>query len=95
MTPQTTIDVVEEDSSISVFEESATVGDVAAALNALGVAPRDLSSIFQQLKESGALHAELRIPSVAEKWNSDREEQRQAHSARPRHRRQSPIPQTH
>ena len=59
VTPQTVIDVVEENAPINVFEESATVGDVAAALNALGVAPRDLSSIFQQLKESGALHAEL------------------------------------
>lgn len=59
VTPQTTIDVVEENAPINVFDESATVGDVAAALNALGVAPRDLSSIFQQLKESGALHAEL------------------------------------
>ena len=58
VTPQTVIDVVEENAPINVFEESATVGDVAAALNALGVAPRDLSSIFQQLKESGALHAE-------------------------------------
>ena len=59
VTPQTVIDVVEENAPINVFEESATVGDVAAALNALGVAPRDLSSIVQQLKEAGALHAEL------------------------------------
>lgn len=57
--PRTQTDVVEDDARISVFEQSATVGDVAAALNALGVAPRDLSSIFQLLKESGALHAEL------------------------------------
>ena len=59
VTPQTVIDVVEENAPINVFEESATVGDVAAALNALGVAPRDLSSIFQQLKEAGSLYADL------------------------------------
>ena len=34
-------------------------GGVMNLLNSLGVAPRDLSSIFQQLKESGSLHAEL------------------------------------
>lgn len=57
--PRTEIDVMEEDRSIQVFPASATVGDLAQALNALGVTPRDLSSIFQLLKESGALHAKL------------------------------------
>jgi flagellar P-ring protein precursor FlgI len=46
---------------ISVIEENVTVGDLASSLNALGVSPRDLSSIFQTLKESGALHAELEL----------------------------------
>jgi flagellar P-ring protein precursor FlgI len=55
------LEVTEESEPISVFEESATVGDLARALNALGVTPRDLSSIFQQLKEVGALHAELQF----------------------------------
>jgi flagellar P-ring protein precursor FlgI len=57
--PRTQTDVFEDSAPVSVFEGSTTVSDVAAALNALGVAPRDLSSIFQLLKESGALHAEL------------------------------------
>jgi flagellar P-ring protein precursor FlgI len=39
----------------------ATVTDIANALNALQVKPRDLISIFQALKESGALQAELVI----------------------------------
>ena len=38
-----------------------TVSDVARALNMLGASPRDIISIFQALKEAGALHAELRI----------------------------------
>lgn len=57
--PRTQIDVVEEDSKVNVIGETATVGDLAKALNALGVTPRDLSAIFQQLDEAGALHAKL------------------------------------
>ena len=42
-------------------EELTTVGEIAAALNALGVTPRDMISIFQALKQAGALRAELII----------------------------------
>lgn len=38
-----------------------TVQDIANALNLLNVSPRDIISIFQALKESGALQAELVI----------------------------------
>ena len=38
-----------------------TVQDMAAALNLLKVAPRDLISIFQALKEVGSLQGELII----------------------------------
>ena len=57
--PRTQMNVIEEKSFVNQIERQATVGDLATALNALGVTPRDMSSIFQQLKESGALHAEL------------------------------------
>lgn len=57
--PRTDVIVEEENNPVSLIEATTTVGDLAQALNALGVSPRDLSSIFQQLKESGALHAEL------------------------------------
>lgn len=57
--PRTEINVLEDRKPVTVFEETATVGELAQALNALGATPRDLSSIFQQLKEAGALHAEL------------------------------------
>ena len=43
------------------LQEGATVGDVATALNSLGVAPADLIAIFQALKEAGSLQAELVI----------------------------------
>lgn len=59
--PRTNVDVMEQPGVINVIDENVTVGDLATSLNALGVSPRDLSSIFQMLKESGALHAELEL----------------------------------
>jgi len=59
---QLQVDENEEDKdAVSVLQESATVGDVASALNALGVKPRDLIAIFQALKVAGALQAEIVI----------------------------------
>jgi flagellar P-ring protein precursor FlgI len=49
----------EEEASLAVFEEAATIQELASALNALEVTPRDLISIFQALKQAGALQAEL------------------------------------
>ena len=43
------------------LEEGATLGEVVRALNSVGVAPRDLIAIFQSIKASGALQAELEI----------------------------------
>jgi flagellar P-ring protein precursor FlgI len=42
-----------------MVKKAATVGDVAAALAALGAKPRDLVSILRALKASGALRADL------------------------------------
>jgi flagellar P-ring protein precursor FlgI len=50
-----------EQSRLVAFEESPSVAEVARALNALGVSPRDIIAIFQALKEAGALRAEIRI----------------------------------
>ena len=41
--------------------EGATLGEVVRALNSVGVAPRDLIAIFQSIKASGALQADLEI----------------------------------
>ena len=59
--PRTDINVSEEKSAVNVIPSTVTVGELARALNSLGVTPRDLSSIFQLLKSSGALHAELQF----------------------------------
>lgn len=50
-----------EDHSLIHLEAGATLGEVVRALNAVGVAPRDLIAIFQSIKASGALNAELEI----------------------------------
>jgi flagellar P-ring protein FlgI len=59
--PRTDVGVTEENRRINVIPTNPTVSDLAASLNALGVSPRDLSSIFQTLKETGALHAQLEL----------------------------------
>jgi len=62
--PDARVQVQEEnggDETVQLLEESATVGEVTTALNALGVKPRDLIAIFQALKQAGSLQAELVI----------------------------------
>jgi flagellar P-ring protein precursor FlgI len=43
------------------LNSGASVSDLVKALNAMGVQPKDLTAIFQSLKETGALQAELEI----------------------------------
>jgi len=59
--PQTQTRVTTEQAKLFALQESASVQDIATALNALGVTPRDLIAIFQALKAAGALNAELII----------------------------------
>ncbi len=55
------VSVSTENTGLVPIGESASVGDLARALNALGVTPRDMIAIFQALRQAGALRAELRI----------------------------------
>jgi flagellar P-ring protein precursor FlgI len=57
--PQTDINVNEDGGQLIVLEQGASIGDVAAALNAIGATPRDLVAIFEALKAAGALYADL------------------------------------
>lgn len=59
--PDSEIEVTEDDGQLHVLPEAANVGDVAAALNGLGVKPRDMVSIFQALQAAGALRAEIKF----------------------------------
>ncbi len=61
VTPDTDVVVKEEKSAIYLMESGTTIGEVVRALNALGVTPRDLISIFQALQVAGALQAQLEI----------------------------------
>lgn len=54
------IEVIEQEAHLMPVE-GASAGDVAAALNRLKVTPRDMISIFQALREAGALQADLEI----------------------------------
>lgn len=59
--PDTQVEVDVQANRLVALEESANVADVARALNALGVGPRDTVAIFQALREAGALRADIRI----------------------------------
>ncbi len=59
--PQTQTQVNVQDSKLTVVNQTASIQDLAKALNALGVTPRDMIAIFQALKQAGALKAELVI----------------------------------
>jgi flagellar P-ring protein precursor FlgI len=59
--PRTQITGSEQRAQLIALPKSTTVAEVARALNALGVTPRDLIAIFQAMKRAGALHAELII----------------------------------
>jgi flagellar P-ring protein precursor FlgI len=55
------INVNEPRTETRVLPAISNAGQLAQALNSLGVSPRDIISIFQAIKKAGALHAELVI----------------------------------
>jgi flagellar P-ring protein FlgI len=59
--PRTETTTAEKQAAMIPLPELPTVERVAAALNTLGVTPRDMMSIFQAMKQAGALQAELII----------------------------------
>ncbi|MGB7570021.1 MAG: flagellar basal body P-ring protein FlgI [Chitinivibrionales bacterium] len=61
ITPNPSISVEEKSPEMVVLKGTTTVSDLSQALNSLGVAPRDVISIFQAIKEAGALQGQLII----------------------------------
>ena len=58
----TAIDVNEEvNSRLSVLDTGVNLQELVDGLNALGVTPRDLISILQAVKASGALQADIEV----------------------------------
>jgi flagellar P-ring protein precursor FlgI len=60
-TQRTEITAVEEGGAMSVLPRQVSVSQLAHALNAMGLTPRDLISIFEALKRAGALQAEIKV----------------------------------
>ena len=61
VTPESEVQVQEGNNPIFLVNSGVSIAAVVKALNALGVSPRDLISIFKALKAAGALQAELEI----------------------------------
>lgn len=57
----TEIEITEEGGELTVLPGGVSIGELAQALNAMGVSPRDMASIFQALKGAGALNADIII----------------------------------
>lgn len=58
--PRTTVDLEDDDGTgLAEVPEGASLSEVIAGLNALGVAPRDMIDILKSIKAAGALHAEF------------------------------------
>ncbi|GAB4336208.1 MAG: flagellar basal body P-ring protein FlgI [Calditrichia bacterium] len=59
--PNTQATVYTEPGKLATITATATVQEVAQALNTLGLSPRDIIAVMQALKEAGSLQAELKI----------------------------------
>lgn len=59
--PQREVAVDEEKVKVMPLQGGATIGELVKGLNSIGVSPRDLITILQSIKASGALQAELEI----------------------------------
>ncbi|RME18834.1 MAG: flagellar basal body P-ring protein FlgI [Alphaproteobacteria bacterium] len=58
--PRTTASIQQEPSTgLAEIPDGASLSDVVAGLNALGVSPRDMIDILKSIKAAGALHAEF------------------------------------
>jgi len=61
VTPNTSINVNQKNSDLALVPEAVTLQQLVDGLNALGISPRDLISILQAIKATGALQAEIQV----------------------------------
>jgi flagellar P-ring protein precursor FlgI len=59
--PRTDLEVESAGSNLAMVRESITLQTLVDGLNALGISPRDLITILQAIKSSGALQAEIEV----------------------------------
>ena len=59
--PNTTLTVDQTNSDLALVNESVSIQELVDGLNALGISPRDLISILQAIKASGALQADIEV----------------------------------
>ena len=59
--PRTDLNVTTTESKLALVDESITLQQLVDGLNALGIGPRDLISILQAIKATGALQAEIEV----------------------------------
>ena len=58
--PRSSVSITEEPGTgIAEIDEAASLSEVVAGLNALGVSPRDMIDILKTINAAGALHAEF------------------------------------
>ena len=57
--PRTRVEVEEDNGNMVLLEEGVSLQELVTGLNALGVGPRDLIGILQEIKAAGALQAEI------------------------------------
>jgi len=61
VTKEQDITVKEEKKKLIVLKEGASIGELVASLNRIGVTPRDLMAVLQAIHAAGALHGKLEI----------------------------------
>lgn len=59
--PRTGVEVLEDGTGLAVIDGGVPLRDLVDGLNSLGVTPRDMISILQALKASGALQADIEV----------------------------------
>ncbi len=59
VTPQSIIDVQQDDARMFVFEPGTTLNDLVRAVNQIGAAPGDIIAVLEALKHAGAISGEL------------------------------------
>jgi len=59
--PRSEVNVSEDGSKLAIVPETVTLKQLVDGLNALGIGPRDMISILQAIKASGALQADIEV----------------------------------